>query len=154
MSRVGQLAGPLLKSYGMELVHTVCRRESGGRIVRVYIDKPGGVNLDDCAMISRELSDLLDINLDIEDRYSLEVSSPGSKRPLGNEADYQRFKGHKAKITTKEAIKGRRNYTGILIGLSDGVVEVNIDDKTYAIAFENIARAHLVSDHGENRCTS
>jgi ribosome maturation factor RimP len=153
-AQVEQLANPLCEEHGIELVHTVCRREPDHRIIRMYIDKPGGVKLDDCALISRELSDLLDIHLDIEDRYSLEVSSPGDRRPLGKAEDFERFKGSKIKIATKEAIDGRKNFTGVLMGLSEGVVNVTIDGRVFAIAARDIDRAHLVADDGENRCTS
>lgn len=147
--QVEQLAAPLCDDHGFELVHTECRREPGGRIIRLYIDKPGGVLLDDCALVSRELGDLLDIHLDIEDRYSLEVSSPGIRRPLKKTDDFERFKGNKVKITTKAAINGRKNFTGVLMGLSENAVNVTIDDKVFAIAAQNIDRAHLVGDYGE-----
>ena len=91
VERVWQLAQPLCASEGVELVHVEYQREQGGRTLRLYLDKPGGVTLDDCAGISRHLGDLLDVSLETAASYRLEVSSPGSKRPLGRLEDFKRF---------------------------------------------------------------
>ena len=87
------VAGPLLSGKDMELVDIEFRKEGVGKVLRLYIDKPGGVTVDDCADISRELSTLLDINDIIEERYVLEVSSPGLRRPLKKIEDFKKFEG-------------------------------------------------------------
>lgn len=142
--QVREIAIPLCNDEGVELVHVEHAREPGGRKLRLYIDKPGGVKLDDCARISRELGALLDINLaDDVGPYSLEVSSPGSQRPLVKLSDFERFKDSAVKITTGTAIDGQKNFKGILMGTSPGFVKLNVNDKSIEIPFQEIARARL-----------
>jgi len=146
VAAVTRLAEPLCASEGMELVHLEYRRESGGRVLRLYIDKPGGVKLDDCVSISRELSDILDARAESDAPYRLEVSSPGVERPLGKLKDFQRFTGSKAKIRTQHAIDGRKNYTGILKAVINRIVQIEINGKIVDIAHDNISRARLVAE--------
>ena len=134
----------------MELVHVEYQRETAGRTLRLYIDQPGGVSLNDCVNISRQLGDLLDIDLEHLGPYNLEVSSPGTDRPLGKQSDYERFKGNVARITTNKPIDGQKNFKGILSGISDGKVTLAIGDKSVALPFKKITRARLVDYHGEN----
>ena len=145
LSRTKDLIRPLCEAEGMELVHLEYRREAGGRILRLYIDRPGGVTLDDCVHISRQSGDLLDVYLENIGPYSLEVSSPGLSRPLGGKLDFERFKGNQAKIKTAQPIDGQKNFKGILLGISEGIVKLAVDDKIIAIPYQEIARAHLTS---------
>ncbi|MGD9971892.1 MAG: ribosome maturation factor RimP [Desulfatirhabdiaceae bacterium] len=147
--QVEALATPLCLSEGMELVHVEYQRESSGVILRVYIDKPGGVTLNDCVNISRQLSDILEVHLEIAGVYNLEVSSPGVDRPLSKPADYDRFRGHLARIKTRQAIDGQKIFTGVLAGLTDGRVTVTCGQKTVVIPHEEISRAKLVNYNGE-----
>lgn len=137
------LADSLCDDIGLELVHLEYLRDRGGRIMRLYIDKPGGVTLEDCAQVSRELSDLLDVRLPELGPYHLEVSSPGPNRPLSRPADFDRFRGQRVKIRTRAPIDGRRNFSGTLEGMADGAVRVNLGRGTVAIALEAISKAHL-----------
>ncbi len=137
------LADSLCDDIGLELVHLEYLRDRGGRIMRLYIDKPGGVTLEDCAEVSRELSDLLDVRLPELGPYHLEVSSPGPNRPLSRPADFDRFRGHRVKIRTRTPIDGRRNFSGTLEGVADGAVRLNMGRGTLAIALEAISKAHL-----------
>ena len=100
IKQVKALAESLCESEGLELVHVEYQREPGGKILRLYIDRVGGVALDDCVNVSRQLNDLLDVHLDNIGPYNLEVTSPGPERPLSKLQDYERFKGRKAKIKT------------------------------------------------------
>ena len=150
--RVRELTEPLCEAEGFELVHVEFQPEAGGRILRLYIDKPGGVTLDDCVSISRQVSDLLDVSFDNIGSYNLEVSSPGLERPLGKESDYHRFKGRKVKIKTSHPINGQKNFKGILSGISDGVVSVSVDGQKVVIPYKEISKARLVI-HGENECS-
>jgi ribosome maturation factor RimP len=150
--QVWSLAEPVCTAEGFELVHVVFRREAGGRILRLYIDKPGGVTLEDCAAISRQLGDVLDVNLSTVDTYNLEVSSPGPERPLGRPEDYERFKGAPAKIRTIRALNGQKNFTGILGGLAEDAVLLRINEQTLAIPLAEISMARLVNTNGENPC--
>ncbi len=142
-ARVRELIGPLCSAEAMELVHVEYRREAAGRVLRLYIDKPGGVRVDDCAMISRQAGDYLDVALGLEEAYRLEVSSPGTERPLVRAEDFERFKGRSARIRTREPADGRRNYKGVLSGMSDGVVHLSVGGDTFHIPFSQIEKATL-----------
>jgi ribosome maturation factor RimP len=146
VSQVSALAEPLCEAEGMELVYVEFLREPIGRVLRLYIDKPGGVGLEDCERVSRQLGDILDVELAEVGPYNLEVSSPGLERPLWRPRDYDRFKGHNARIKTREPLDGQQNFQGVLMGIEDG--EVTLQErgtgKILAIALHRIARARLV----------
>ena len=144
VGRVWQVAEPLCQSEGVELVHVEYQREPGGRTLRVYLDKPGGITLDDCARISRQLGDLLDVALDVEEPYHMEVSSPGISRPLGRLSDFERFRGHRVKIKIARALNGQKNFTGTLEGIDGTMVRLKINDQTRNIVFADIVKAHLL----------
>jgi ribosome maturation factor RimP len=146
VAAVARFAEPLCTSEGMELVHIEYRRETGGRVLRLYIDKPEGVKLDDCVAISRELSDILDARADTNEPYRLEVSSPGAERPLGKLEDFERFAGSKIKLRTRSAIAGRKNFTGVIKVVVDHSIEIEIDGKPVAIEYDNISQARLVAE--------
>jgi ribosome maturation factor RimP len=137
------LAESLCDDMGLELVHLEYLRDRGGRVMRLFVDKPGGVTLEDCAAVSRELSDLLDVRLPELGPYHLEVSSPGPNRPLSRPSDFERFRGRRAKIRTRVPIAGQKNFSGTIEGLSDGAVRLNTGRTTIAIAVESISKAHL-----------
>lgn len=147
--RVGQIADELLASLGMELVEIEYKREGRAMVLRVYVDKPGGVNLDDCADVNRELSAILDVEDVVPGRYLLEVSSPGLNRPLKTEADYQRYAGRLVKIRTRLLTpddKGnmRKTFFGELLGLSDGSVRMKLKEgQTASLPLAGIAKANL-----------
>lgn len=143
LAQVWRLAQPLCLGEGVELVHVEYQREHGGRTLRIYLDKSGGITLDDCANISRQLSDILDVGLETDAPYRLEVSSPGMPRPLGKLDDFNRFKGGRIKIRTSRPIDGQKNFTGILGGVSGPMVRLNVDNQAVDIAFVDIAKAHI-----------
>lgn len=134
---------PLCTAEGIELVHLECQREAGGRILRLYIDRPGGVTLDDCINISRQSGDLLDVFLEDTGPYNLEVSSPGLNRPLGKKLDFDRFKGNRVTIRTASPVGGQKKITGILLGISEDMVSVSTGDRTVAIPYHEIQTARL-----------
>jgi ribosome maturation factor RimP len=119
-------------------------RDRGGRVLRLYIDRPGGVTIDDCAHVSRQLGDWLDVSLDDIGPYSLEVSSPGPERPIGRSSDFERFKGRKAKLAISPPRQGRKNFTGFLNGLSDGKVILETAEGKVEISLAEIRKARLV----------
>ena len=145
VARVWELADPLCAAEGVELIHIEYQRESGGRILRLYIEKTGGVSLEDCSTVSQQLSDILDIKLETDAAYTLEVSSPGPERPVSRPLDFERFRGYTAKIRISEPIKGQKNFTGVLAGYSDGTVWLTIDNETLGIAHSKISKAKLVN---------
>ncbi|MDA8140157.1 MAG: ribosome maturation factor RimP [Desulfobacteraceae bacterium] len=145
VGRVWQLAEPLCLGEGMELVHVEYQREPAGRTLRIYMDKPGGVTLDDCVNISRQLGDILDVGLDTELSYRMEVSSPGAQRPLGRLSDFERFRGRRIKVRTVQPIQGRKNFTGTLEGVQNLSVRLVVSDQTMDIAFTDIVKAHLIN---------
>lgn len=149
VTRIRTLVEPVCVSEGLELVHVEFQPEAGGRILRLYIDKPGGVTLDDCAEVSHQVSDLLDVSLDTIGSYSLEISSPGPERPLGKKDDFERFKGTAVRIKTYQPIAGQKNFSGLLCGVSEETVKIAMNDQTVAIPIADIKKARLVS-HGEN----
>jgi ribosome maturation factor RimP len=144
LSQVRPLAETLCTAEGIELVELQYRRERGGRILRLFIDKPGGVTLEDCASVSRELGDLLDVHLPDLGPYHLEISSPGPNRPLAREADFERFRGQRAKIRTRSAINGQKNFSGVLEGLSGRSVRMNMGQHTIDIPIDAISKAFLM----------
>ncbi|MBR9979852.1 MAG: ribosome maturation factor RimP [Desulfatitalea sp.] len=152
IERVWQLAEPLCRDEGMELVHVAFHREPAGRILRLYLDKPGGVTLDDCATISRQLGDLLDVALETQGAYRLEVSSPGERRPLGRVSDFERFRGHRAQVRISRPINGRKNFTGTLEGARGSSIQMVVDNQVVDIVFADIVKAHLLQPNGENAC--
>jgi len=152
VAKAWELAEPLCLSEGMELIHVEFQRESGGRILRLYIDKPGGVNVDDCATVSSQLGDILDIKLDTEFPYTLEVSSPGIDRPLSRISDFEKFTGNTAKIRTAYPINNQKNFKGVLRGVLDDNIALQTDTETVMIPFRDITKAKLVKLNGDNTC--
>ncbi len=134
---------------GKELVYTEYQREPHGMILRIYIDKPGGATLQDCTHVSRQLRDLLDVHLDVSDNYYLEVSSPGVNRPLGKLSDFVRFKGCQAKIKVLQPIDGQKKFTGVLSGVLQEAVAIQVGDRIVEIPYQDITRARLVNYNGD-----
>ncbi|MFZ7126096.1 MAG: ribosome maturation factor RimP [Desulfobacterales bacterium] len=147
-----RLAEPLCVEEGLELVFIEYRREAGGRVLRLYVDRQSGVSLEDCVAVSRQLGDLLDVHLEDLGPYRFEVSSPGSDRPLGKRSDFERFKGEEIRIRTLEAIDGQRNFKGILEGLVKDRVRIRTGEGALEIPLKEISKARLVNYNGEGRC--
>ncbi len=143
-----ELGEPLCAAEMMELVHVECRREPQGRVLRLYIDKPGGVILDDCSRISRQMSDLLDVHVDFEGTYHLEVSSPGIERPVSKPADFERFAGKQIEIWMAPKVAGKKKIKGTLGGIrkTDDVVTVATEEGPIEIPRPQITRARLIID--------
>jgi len=147
---VTRLADSLCLSEGLELVHVEYQREPGGLTLRLYLDNPGGVTLDDCADISRQMDDLLDVHTPDAPPYRLEVSSPGRDRPVGKLNDFMRFTGHRINIRMAAAVNGRKNFSGVLDGVVDEMIRIRLDNETVSLSFKGITRARLVNCNGEH----
>jgi ribosome maturation factor RimP len=150
LAKVNSLAEPVCEAEGLELVHTEYQMEPGGKVLRLYIDKSDGINIDDCAAISRQVSDLLDIYIESDHRYRLEVSSPGSNRPLTKQEDFNRFKDQLVRLQSSRSIRGQKKFKGTLTGIKDGIVTLTVVERSVAIPFEDITKARLINYSGEN----
>jgi ribosome maturation factor RimP len=129
---------------GIEIVDVEIIRGNRGWVLRIYIDKAGGVTVDDCAVFSRQLDPVLDAEgFFPEQAYMLEVSSPGLTRPLKKRGDYARFRGKMAKIKTTEKIDGKNVFHGIIKGEKEGIVTVQMKEEDIHIPFEMIKKANL-----------
>ncbi len=141
--QVEAIALPVLEEMGLELVEVQYRRERSGWVLRLIIDREGGVTLDDCTAASREISQLLDIEDFIGQTYTLEVSSPGLDRPLKSLADFQRFIGRKARIKTSEPIDGEHVFIGRIQNTEGDAIILEIGRREVTIPFARVDRARL-----------
>jgi ribosome maturation factor RimP len=148
VSRVWELAVPLAQAEGMEIIDIELRHEGtrGGRILRVYLDKEGGPNVDDLSRVSRQLSDILDARDAVEGAYTLEVSSPGINRPLRRPEHYARFVGKRVRVRTRDMINGRRSFLGTLQAVLDDRIAVAQEGVEYQIPFSAIEKSNYEHD--------
>jgi ribosome maturation factor RimP len=141
--RTEELIAPVVAGMGYELVDL--QASNGGRLLRLFIDKPGGIGLEDCAAVSRQLTRMLEVEgVDYE---RLEVSSPGLDRPLRKASDFARFSGQKAEVRMRTPdATGRRKFVGVLRGADEEQVSLEMDGngQTVALAIGDIDRAKLV----------
>lgn len=121
-----KLAIPIIEKENFELVDVEYKKEGSNWYLRIYIDKPGGITLDDCQKVSEQLSDELDKEDPIKENYFLEVSSPGLDRPLKKESDFIRFKGEVVEVRLYEALDGNKIIEGELIGLENNMIKLNV----------------------------
>jgi ribosome maturation factor RimP len=145
--RVQAIAGRVAIDHGLELVHAEVAGPDNKPIVRIFIDKPAGVTHEDCREVSLHVGTVLDVEDFIHSSYTLEVSSPGIERGLYKQKDYERFAGSLARMRTRRAINGQRNFRGRLLGI-DGD-EVLFEDRTNGgvrIPLDSIAKANLEMD--------
>lgn len=148
LTRVWQLAGPLVEGEGMEIVDIDFRHEGsrGGRVLRLYLDKEGGPKMDDLSRVSRQLSELLDAEDTIDGAYTLEVSSPGINRPLKKPAHFARFVGKRIRVRTRDLIDGRRSFLGILGQVVEDTVILSQEGKRYQIPISMIEKSNYEHD--------
>ncbi len=147
MRDLSALFEPVIESMGYELVGIEFIGGGGHGTLRVYIDRDEGVSVDDCALISHQISAILDVEEPIQQAYDLEISSPGIDRPLFKIEDYERFAGHTAKIKLAVALEGRKNFRGELLGVADpGLVKIEVDGELFDLPYADIARANLVGE--------
>lgn len=140
-----QLLEPVVENLGYELV-MVELVGSAPRTLRLYIDAPGGVNVDDCESVSRHVSASLDVEDPIVGTYSLEVSSPGIERPLVRDAHFRNHVGERVKVRLATSVLGRKRFTGVLTQVVDGGVIVEVDGEPYELAYDDIESARLAPD--------
>lgn len=143
ISSLWNLIEPILEPEGIELVEVEFKPEAGRWVLRLYIDTVRGVNLDDCELVSRQVSALLDMKDPIEQAYTLEVSSPGINRVLRREKDFQSYAGHPVRIRTRRKISGRRNFQGTLKGIENSMVILDVQGERVDIDTDDIEKARL-----------
>ena len=136
------LLEPSVEALGYELLHLEFSG-SGGSILRLYIDAPGGIEVDDCATVSRQVSLVLDVEDPVKNAYTLEVSSPGLDRPLVKPEHFQRFEGELARIVMHTHVLGRRRFTGTLIEAGEDQVVLEADGESYELPYEMMESARL-----------
>ena len=142
--RLAEIVMPVIEGLGYELVRL---RYMGGKTptLQIMADKPdGGIEVDDCAIISKDVSAVLDVEDPIVDEYNLEVSSPGIDRPLTRLKDFEAWQGYEVKLETTELIDGRKRFKGMLRGVEDGEILVDIPEGTIGLQFDWLADAKLV----------
>ena len=151
IAQVRTIASRVAGMYGLEIFDVQFRREAGGMMLRVQIDRPGtaataedSVSVGDCAHVSRDLSAILDVEDIVPTAYILEVSSPGLDRPIRHADDYRRFSGRRAKLVMREAIDGQTYFKGRLGGVEDDAVLIDADDgRRHQVPIGVITRANL-----------
>jgi len=151
VEQVRSMAARVAAGYGLEIFDVQFRREGGGMVLRVQLDRPGpaataeeSVSVEDCTHVSRDLSAILDVEDVVPTAYTLEVSSPGLDRPLRRAADYERFAGRRAKLVMRQAVDGQSFFKGTLGGIDAGEVLIDADDgRRHRVPIGVITRAHL-----------
>ena len=145
--KIRQLIESVIESETMELVDLECLKMKSRWLVRIYIDKDGGVTIDDCSEISKQIGDILDVHDIPPDPYTLEVSSPGLDRPLTKDRDFIKYRGYKVHIKTGEKLEGTKNFRGTLIDYCDEngrkTLIVTVSGKIYHIPKELVVKANL-----------
>ncbi len=137
------LLNPLIEQEGGELVDLQWRKEGSSWVLRLFLDKPNGITLDDCAYFSDRVSATLDEGDKISKSYVLEVSSPGLDRVIKKDKDFERFAGKPVKLRLKLPDNGQRKFSGVLKGLSEGKVSIQVEKDVKAFARENIDELRL-----------
>ncbi len=139
---------PVVSGLGYELAGLEYRPNPNYGLLRIYINKDGGINVDDCATVSRQISGILDVEDPIPGHYNLEVSSLGINRPLFKLADYEKFAGQKAKIQLDSLYQGRRKFNCIISGVNkgSGIIILEENGETFEVPFERISKARLIQE--------
>ncbi|NMA68926.1 MAG: ribosome maturation factor RimP [Desulfitobacterium sp.] len=143
VQQVEKLIAPVIDEFGLELVDIEYVKEGAQWYLRIFIDKESGVDIDDCANVSRVVGEILDQKDPITQAYTLEVSSPGLERPLKKEQDFERFQGELVRVITKEVFQGYKEFTGYLVGLIDDEIVLEYEDEKIAIPRSLVDKANL-----------
>jgi ribosome maturation factor RimP len=144
--RIDEVIGLTVESLGYEFVACEFVPMGGKMLLRIYIDSKEGVTIKDCGVVSRQVGAVLNVENLLIDKYYLEVSSPGADRLLVTEAHYQRFIGHRVKISLRQPRNGRRNYSGQLQAVEAGDIIMVVDGDTYVLPIVEIEKANLVAE--------
>ncbi|MBE0438834.1 MAG: ribosome maturation factor RimP [Gammaproteobacteria bacterium] len=143
--QIEQLIEAPIESLGYEVVGVEYIKSGREATLRIYIDSEQGISIEDCERVSHQVSGILEVEDPISTAYHLEVSSPGFDRPLFKARDFERFAGSEVKLSMKLPVQGRRNFTGVLQGFSDGEILIEVDGEVYALALTKLAKARLIA---------
>jgi len=143
--KLEQLLAPTIESMGFELWGIEYIPAGKHSTLRIYIEKEGGVNVDDCSDVSRQVSAIMDVEDPISSAYNLEVSSPGMDRQLFKPEQFTRYKGEQVQIRTSIAVLGRKRFKGPMLTVTEDGIEVEVDAELYEIPFDLIEKANLVA---------
>ncbi|MES9844396.1 MAG: ribosome maturation factor RimP [Candidatus Sedimenticola sp. PURPLELP] len=142
-----ELVRDTIEPMGYELVGVEYMGDGrSGHILRIYIDHANGITVDDCSSVSHQVSGVLDVEDPIHEKYALEVSSPGLDRPLFFKENFEQFKGNRVKIRLHEKMHGRRRFEGVLNGLQDDDVLIDVDGEEFVLPYDLIEKARLVPE--------
>ena len=144
--QLSELLAPLVAELGYELWELEFAPRAGGALLRVYIDAPNGISLDDCERVSRAISAALDETDPIPGRYTLEVSSPGLDRILRTQAHFERFAGEQVKLEMTAPIEGRKRFAGRLVSVASGQITVEVEGARVDLPIAEIHRARLAPE--------
>lgn len=144
--QLAELLEPVVSGLGYELWELEYSPRSGGGLLRVYIDSPQGVGLDDCEKVSRAVSDTLDVADPIPAQYTLEVSSPGLDRVLRTREHFRRFAGERVRLEMMQPIAGRRRFSGRLLDVGESEITLELDEGRINLPIDDIHRARLVPE--------
>ncbi|WP_028545194.1 ribosome maturation factor RimP [Paenibacillus taiwanensis] len=142
-SVVEDMVNPYLEEHQFELVDVEYVKEGSSWFLRVYVDKDGGIDIEDCGRVSEYLSQKLDENDPITDAYFLEVSSPGAERPLKKAKDFMKSIGKHVYVTTYEPIDGNKEFEGTLVSFDEATVVVRVGKKEHELPYDKVASARL-----------
>ena len=142
--QVVSVVEPVVTGLGYELVGAEFGQAENGQTLRVYIDKPEGIVMEDCAAVSRQLNAVLDVEDTIKSAYLLEVSSPGVDRPLFTEAHFSAQVGEQVRVRMADAVDGRRNFKGQLVAVENAHAVVEVDGIDYQLPVTDVEQAHLI----------
>ncbi len=146
IDRVKEIAEVYLKEHGIELIEVVFRRENNGLVLRIVADTADGITVSGCTGLNKFLSEVLDREDVIQDRYTLEVSSPGLDRPISTDRDFERSMGKELELTTFEAIDGRKTHEGLLVGIDKDNIVIERQGISTVMPRSKIALARLKID--------
>ena len=142
-----ELFEPVISGMGYDLVEIEHFPNPKHGVLRLYIDKEGGINVDDCSSVSRQISALIDVEDPVRGQFNLEVSSPGSDRPLRRLQDFQRFTGSLVKLKTVMPLEGQRNFKGRLLQASEEVLVIETDTEEISIPMGAVEKARIVPEY-------
>jgi len=142
-----ELFEPVVIGMGYDLIEIEHFPNPKHGVLRLYIDKEGGVNVDDCSSVSRQISALIDVEEPVSGQFNLEISSPGSDRPLRRLVDFQRFVGSLVKLKTVMPLEGQRNFKGRLLEASEDTVVIETDDEEISLPMSTVEKARIVPEY-------